>query len=148
MLPACRCRPLPILPVILLMVLPKCPFCLGAWFAIFGGIGVRSWIAGVWGVPLGAALLSITVCTLAARAFRASDSRPLALGLLGAAALLAGKHITDVFSLCAGGCLLLLATAFQSASGQKTSCPNLTAPSGRLGMPGIKHPMIKKDGNQ
>jgi hypothetical protein len=123
MQPACHRSPLPILPAILLIILPKCPLCLGAWFGIFGAIGARSWIAGAWGTPLGAALLSVTVCALAVRAFRTRDPRPVALGLPGAIAVLAGKHFTDIFSLCAGGCLLVLATALQSASGQKTCCP-------------------------
>ncbi|HVT91904.1 MAG TPA: hypothetical protein VHD76_03600 [Bryobacteraceae bacterium] len=110
---ACRCRPLPILPAVLLVLLPKCPLCLGAWFGLFGALGVGSWIAGVWGVPLGAALLAITLSALAVRAFRTRDLRPLPVGLLGAGVLLAGKQFDDVFLLCAGGCLLLLASAIR-----------------------------------
>lgn len=124
MQPACRCRPPPILPAILLVVLPKCPLCLGAWFGLFDALGVGSWIAGAWGVPLGAAFLVITIFALAVRAFRTHDPRSLPLGLLGAVALLAGKHFTDVFLLCVGGCLLFLASALQPASGHKPSCPN------------------------
>jgi len=126
MQPACHCRPLPLIPAILLVVLPKCPLCLGAWLGIFGAVGVRSWIAGAWGVPLGAALLSITVGAFALRAYRTHDPRLLGIGLLGAVVLLAGEHFTDIFSLCAGGCLLLAATALPSASGRKMSCPKST----------------------
>jgi hypothetical protein len=115
------------LPAILLVVLPKCPLCLGAWFGVFGALGVQPWIAGAWGVPLGAALLSVSVCALARHASRTRDPRPLALGLLGAAALLAGEHFADVISLGAGGGLLLLASTLQSAPGRNMSCPKSTS---------------------
>lgn len=110
MLSACRCRPLPVLPVILLIILPKCPFCLAAWFGLFGAVGASSWIVAAWGIPVGVALLSIAVAALAVRAFRNHDPRLLPLGLLGAAALLAGKHFADVWLLALGGGLLLLAS--------------------------------------
>lgn len=111
------------LPAILLAVLPKCPLCLGAWFGLFGALGAGSWIAGAWGVPLGAALLAISISALAVRAFRTHDTRPLPLGLLGGVALLAGKHFTDFFLLGLGGCLLFLASALQPASASKPSRP-------------------------
>jgi hypothetical protein len=123
---ACRCRPLPIVPAMLLVVLPKCPLCLGAWFGFFGAVGVGSWVAGVWGVPLGAALLAITVSVLAVRAFRTHDLRPVPFGLVGAAALLAGEHFSNVLLLCAGGCFLLLAVTLKPPFGKKPSCRKLS----------------------
>jgi hypothetical protein len=116
MLPTCRCRALPVLPAILLLILPKCPLCLAAWFGLFGVAGVSSWIAAVWGMPVGAALLAIAVAALAVRGFRNRDPRPLPLGLLGAFALLAGKQFTEVWLLGLGGSLLLLACTLRPAS--------------------------------
>jgi hypothetical protein len=117
MLPAaCRCRPLPVLPAILLLILPKCPLCLGAWFGLFGAVGVSSWIVAAWGLPLAGALVTIAFAALAVRAFRNHDLRPLVPGLLAAVALLAGKQFNDLWLLCLGGSLLLLASLLRPST--------------------------------
>jgi hypothetical protein len=110
---ACHCRPHPVLPALLLVILPKCPLCFAAWFGLFGAFGAGSWISAAWGVPLGAGLLAITISAFAVRAFRTGDLRPLPLVVLGAGAILAGKYFTSVFLLCVGGGLMLLASALK-----------------------------------
>src|SRR5579884_1638221 len=116
MQPACRCRPLPIVPAIVLLVLPKCPLCVCAWLGLSGALGLGSIIVGAWGLPLGAVLVLITISALSVRAFRTRDLRPVWLGLLGAAALMGGKQFSNILLLSAGACLLLLASALPARS--------------------------------
>lgn len=85
---------LPLLPAIALVLLPKCPLCLATWFGIVGSVGA-SWLNAAWGTPLAAGLLSFAAGSLALRARRTRDRRPALVGLLGAAALLTGKCLTD-----------------------------------------------------
>lgn len=119
MLPACRCRPLPVLPAILLLILPKCPLCVGAWFGLFGALGVSSWMMSGRGIPLGIALLSVAVGALAVRAIRSRDLRPVPPGLFGSLALLAGRYLNDVWLLGLGTALLLLACTIGAARREK-----------------------------
>src|SRR5690348_8143199 len=86
---------LPVLPAFVLVVLPKCPLCLLAWFGILGSMEVNSWVNDIWGTPLAFGLLSVAVCVLLLRARRNRNWRPFVLGLLGSAALLAGKCLID-----------------------------------------------------
>ena len=104
-----------LIPAIALVLLPKCPLCLAAWFGILGSLGVNSWLKAVWGTPLAAGLLSFAVGALALRARRSRDTRPLLVGLLGAAALLGGKCFVDAPMLLYSGLGLLLGASFWSS---------------------------------
>jgi hypothetical protein len=106
-------------PAIVLMALPKCPLCFGILSGIFGALGIAPWIRGAWGVPLGAAVLAVTVSALSVRAFRNHNPRPLLPGIVGAAALVAGRQVSDFLLLLVGACLLLAAFVLQSVSGPK-----------------------------
>ena len=66
----------------------------------------------MWGAPLIAGFLSIAIGTIAGRAWRRRDSRPLWLGLLGGAALLYGKCIVSVPLLLFAGLGLMILAAF------------------------------------
>jgi hypothetical protein len=112
---ACRCcgDHLPLLPAGLLVLLPKCPLCLAAWLGIFGSVG-GSWLGHLWGTPIEAGLLSLALGALALRARRIHDLRPLSIGLLGATALLAGRHSSSALALLLGLCLLTIACVWSS----------------------------------
>ena len=106
---------LPLLPAFVLVLLPKCPLCLGAWFGILGSIGVGSWLRTFWGAPLAAALLSFAIGALALRAWRSRDACPLLLGLVGAAALLGGRSFWDAPLLLYAGLVLLMGASLWSS---------------------------------
>lgn len=108
------CQHLPLIPAVVLVLLPKCPLCLAAWFGIFGSLGATSWLNAVWGTPLAAGFLSLTVGTLAMRARGSRDARPLCVGIIGAVALLCGKCLVDVPLLICVGLGLLLSACFWS----------------------------------
>lgn len=82
---------IPLASAILIALLPKCPMCLVAWLGLIGSASISSWVNRVWGAPLTAGFLSIAIGTIALRAWRRRDSRPVWLGVLGAAALLYGS---------------------------------------------------------
>jgi hypothetical protein len=102
---------IPLVSAILIALLPKCPLCVAAWLGIIGSASFSSWLNRVWGAPLTAGFLSITIGILALRAWRRRDSRPFWLGLLGAAALLYGKCIVTVPLLLFAGLGLLIGAA-------------------------------------
>ena len=106
-------KPLTLLPAVALVLLPKCPLCLMAWFGGLGSLGVISWLNGLWGAPLAVGLLIVTDSALVLRAWRSRDWVPLLVGLLGSGALLAGKLLADAPLLLYGGLgLLVLAWGF------------------------------------
>ncbi len=76
---------IPLASAILIALLPKCPMCLVAWLGIIGSASISSWVNRVWGAPLTAGFLSIAIGTIALRAWRRRDSRPVWLGVLGGA---------------------------------------------------------------
>lgn len=122
--PSCECdsprpgarvgRHLPLLPAVALILLPKCPLCLAAWLGVFSFFGAGTWLSAVWGMPLAAGLLSFTVGALALRAWRSRDGRPLATGVLGSAALLAGKCLMDMPLLICLGLGMLIGASLWS----------------------------------
>jgi hypothetical protein len=115
--PAPRARAsehLPLIPAIALVLLPKCPLCIAAWFGILGYLGASSWLSAMWGAPLAVGLLSFAVGALALRALRRRDPRPLLVGTLGAAAILIGKDMMDASPLLYAGLALLVASFWNS----------------------------------
>jgi hypothetical protein len=111
---------LPLIPAIVLVVLPKCPLCLAAWFGILGSVSATAWFSAVWGIPLAAGLLSVALAILGVRARRRRDARPLWVGILGAAALLCGKCFAYGPLLLYAGLGLLAGASFWS-TGLKSS---------------------------
>jgi hypothetical protein len=101
-------RHLPLLPAVALVLLPKCPLCVAAYLGILGSLGAGSWVRGAWGLPLGAALLALTLGALGLRALRSRDARPPLVGLAGAAALLSGKFVLDAPPLLVAGAAALM----------------------------------------
>jgi hypothetical protein len=57
-----------LLPALALLLAPKCPLCLAAWFGILGSFGASSWMSAAWGTALAAGLLMFTFGALALRA--------------------------------------------------------------------------------
>lgn len=107
-------RHLTLLPAVLLVVLPKCPLCLMAWFGALGSLGVSSWVSGLWGAPLVIGLLVLTDSALVLRARRSRNWRPVLVGLLGSGALLAGKLLLNAPPLLFAGLALLVAASILS----------------------------------
>ena len=120
---ACHCGPqrpraggrFPLLPAVALVLLPKCPLCLGAWLGLLGA-GAGSWLQAAWGTPLWLALMTLPVGALLARARFRRDRWLLLAGLAGAAALLAGKCWTNLQLLAAGFILLAGASVWSTAA--------------------------------
>ena len=122
---ACHCSPplasarsreqLTLLPAIALVLLPKCPLCLAAWFGVLGSLGASSWLRSIWGTPLAVILLSFAIASLVLRARGSGDPRPLLLGVLGATALLSGKYGLDLPFLVYAGFALLTGASFWSS---------------------------------
>ena len=99
---------LSLLPALLLVLLPKCPLCLMAWFGVFGSVG-SAWISAAWGTPIAVALLSMTVACLM---WRSRSAQPLLLGGTGCVMVLAGKCFVDQPVLLYLGLTMLLAASF------------------------------------
>jgi hypothetical protein len=104
-----------LLPAFVLIVLPKCPLCLMAWFGILGSVEVNSWVSDIWGTPLAVGLLSVAVGALMLRARRSRNWSPFVLGLLGSAVLLAGKCLIDAPPLVYAGLGTLIVASIWSS---------------------------------
>lgn len=109
-------EPLSLLPVIVLVLLPKCPLCLAAWFGILGSFGASAWLRAVWGAPLAAGLLSFVIAALALQARVRRVWWPLLAGTLGAAALLTGRYFLNLPILFFVGLALLTLASFWGTS--------------------------------
>jgi hypothetical protein len=128
----CRCRTaeqLPLLPVIALALLPKCPLCLGVWLGLIGAAGAGSWLKAAWGTPLNLVLLTLTVGTLVQRARRSGRVLPLLLSLPGATAVMAEKYLTEPPLLWAGFGLLIAAVVWNSFENAGRKSRKSTEPS-------------------
>lgn len=127
---------LPLLPVIALVLLPKCPLCLMAWFGIFGSLEVSSWVSDLWGTPLAIGLLSFAIVALVLRAWRSGNGNPLVIGLLGAGAMLAGKCLFAAPPLLYAGLGLLIGASIWSVrpldGGAALRASNLDSPEDAL----------------
>jgi len=105
---------LPLVPAIALALVPKCPLCFGAWFGFLSALGVASRLGSAWQMPLLLAFLSVALGSLAVRAGRRRDYRPLLLGAVGAIALLWGRYAAGPVLLYAGVGLLTGASLWSS----------------------------------
>jgi hypothetical protein len=115
-----------LLPALALVFLPKCPLCFAATFGIMGSLGVSSWLASVWGMPLAVGLLGLTMIALTWRAWRIRDPRPCFVGLLGSGLLLVGKQSLDALPLVFVGLALLVAASIWS--GRLVAVPSKADP--------------------
>jgi hypothetical protein len=107
-------RHFPLAPTIALVLLPKCPLCVAAYFGVFGSLGASSWLLAAWGLPLGAGLLALTLGALTLRARRSRDYRPPLVGLAGALGLLAGQFVLDAQPLRYAGVGILIGASLWS----------------------------------
>lgn len=111
---------MPLLPALALVLLPKCPLCVAAYAGVLGCLGAGSWLRAGSGAPFGAAFLSVTIGALAVRATRTRRPGLLLAGVIGAAALLAGKFVFDSsVGLYAGACVLVGASAWSTQGGDR-----------------------------
>src|SRR5947209_1409299 len=79
----CGCRPRPIgfrigtpaelLPAILLVILPKCPMCLGGWLGLMGLAGIVSPLKSAWGAPLWTVMLAAALALIGWQAWRSKN---------------------------------------------------------------------------
>ena len=119
-----------LLPAVILVLLPKCPLCLAAWFGIFGSVSASAWLRAVWGIPLAVTLLGIAVLSLVLAARERRDWRALLVGTLGAAALLAGKYEMDQpILVCVGLALFIVASLWTGWRSTTRSTRSLHASS-------------------
>lgn len=109
-----RREQLRLLPAVILVLLPKCPLCLAAWFGMLGSVGASAWLRAVWGMPLAAALLGVAVLSLVPAARDSRDWRPMLVGILSAAAVFAGKYAIDQPILVGAGLVLFIASSLWS----------------------------------
>jgi len=92
-----------------LALAPKCPVCFLAYFGIFGVTAASASAYRSWLPPLTAISLSVTVGTLALGAGRKGRVGPIALGIIGAAGVFAGRFIANSRTMLFGGLLILVA---------------------------------------
>jgi hypothetical protein len=125
-------RHLSLLPALALALAPKCPLCLAAWFGVAGLWGADRWLEPLWGPPMVAGLLSITLGALALRAWRQRDLRRLLMGLVGVVALVVGKFALEASWLLYAGLGMLIAASlvppYRTGLGSNYSDAALTAP--------------------
>jgi chromate transport protein ChrA len=120
---------MPALPAVALVLLPKCPMCLMAWFGLMGAFDLSPWVTRLWGMPLSLALLGIAMAVLLMRARRCHDWRAAALGLAGSIFIFSGKFLLETPVLLYGGLIILaLATRWSG---------RLRPNQGRLSQPGL-----------
>ena len=98
-----------LLSTLAIAALPKCPMCLAAYGGLLTSLGSSSWLTAIWGLPLTAAALLVTLGTLAFSARRRRRYGPLLLAGLGASTLLLGKFLFDAPSAVYAGASLLAA---------------------------------------
>ncbi|HKV40826.1 MAG TPA: hypothetical protein VJX67_16560 [Blastocatellia bacterium] len=111
-----------LLPALAVVALPKCPFCLLAYFGILGSFGLGASLYQSWLLPISLILLGAVVAMLAFSARRRRGYALLASGLLGAVSILGGKFYFDSAGLIYGGvAVLVLATIFDWLRGLSRS---------------------------
>ncbi len=94
-------------PAIILVLLPKCPMCLMAWFGLMGAFDLSPWVTRLWGMPLSLTLLGIAMAVLLVRARRCHDWRAAVLGLAGSLLIFSGKSLLETPVLLYGGLIIL-----------------------------------------
>lgn len=97
----CGCTPGPaavaqlaLLPSISLVMLPKCPLGLAAWFGIFG-VAANPWFRAEWGMPPAIVFLTFTAGLLASCAWQNRDLRALVVSFVGAPAVVGGYDLVE-----------------------------------------------------
>lgn len=94
---------------VLVALAPKCPVCFLAYFGIFGVTAASASAYRSWLPPITAISLSVTVGTLALAASRKGRFGPIALGLVGASGVFAGRFIVNSRTMLFGSLLVLVA---------------------------------------
>lgn len=118
---------------VLVALAPKCPVCFLAYFGIFGVTAASASAYRSWLPPLTAISLSVTVGTLALGASRKGRFGPIALGIIGATGVFAGRFIVDSRIMLFGSLLLLLAAVAWKTWRRQTAADELCMACDRLG---------------
>ena len=100
-----------LLPALLAAALPKCPLCLLAYAGVAGSVGLDPILYRAWLLPLTLTFAAVALMMLAYRAPRRRGYRPLLLGAVAVAMIVAGKFILDFLPLLVAGMVLLLAAS-------------------------------------
>lgn len=108
-----------LLPALLIAALPKCPLCLLAYAGVVGSIGLDPILYRAWLLPLTLVFAAAALMMLAYRAPRRHGYRPLLLGVVAVAMIVAGKFILDFLPLLVVGMVLLLAASVWNSWPQK-----------------------------
>jgi hypothetical protein len=120
-------------PALGMSLLPKvaCPACWPAYAGFLSALGLGFLLKTTVLLPLTAAFLAIALSALAFRAQRRRGYRPLALGLLAAGVVLAGKFFFESDAAMYGGLAILVAASIWNTwpAGQKAeTCPACSPP--------------------
>src|SRR4051812_9322628 len=114
-------------PGIGVALLPKlaCPLCWPLYAGIVSSLGLGFLISTAYLLPITIALLMVTIAVLAFRANQRRGYGPLALGLVGSAAVLIGKFYLDSNRAIYTGIGVLVAAALWNAWPKRAveSCP-------------------------
>ena len=104
-------------PAGLVALLPKaaCPVCWPVYAGTLSALGLGFLLKSAWMVPLTGLFLAVAVGTLAVRARRRWGYGPVALGLVGAVAILMGKFVLESDLSTHGGLALLLGATLWNA---------------------------------
>jgi mercuric ion transport protein len=124
---------LAMLPALGMSLLPKvaCPACWPAYAGFLSALGLGFLLNTTVLLPLTAAFLAIALSALAFRAQRRRGYRPLALGVLAAGVVLAGKFSFESDAAMYGGLAILVAASIWNTwpAGRKAeSCPACSPP--------------------
>lgn len=120
-------RNLTIFPPLALALFPKCPFCLMAYFGVFGSVGLGSSLYITWLLPLSFIFLGLAVGALAFGSSQCRGYRPFFLGLIAAAIILLAKFYLANGALTYCGMALLFVASFWNSwplkrSGTRAQC--------------------------
>lgn len=112
---------------VLLALAPKCPFCFLAYFGIVGVATASASAYRAWLPPITAVWLLLTVATLALRTGGQRRFGPIALGLIAAFAVFAGKFIVSSQPMIYGGIAVLVGAALLSSWHQRAKASEFCA---------------------
>lgn len=102
---------LALVPALLIAALPKCPLCLLAYAGVLGSLGLDPILYRAWLLPVTLAFAAAALVMLAYGAPRRRGYRPLLLGALAVAMIVAGKFSFESVPLLVAGMALLLAAS-------------------------------------
>jgi hypothetical protein len=118
---------------VLVALAPKCPVCFLAYFGIFGVTAASASAYRSWLPPLTAISLSVTVGMLALGASRKGRFGPIALGIVGASGVFAGRFIVNSRTMLFGSLLVLVAAVAWKSWRQQTAADASCIACDRLG---------------